>query len=191
MLTKEPRWAQLTPELQEELSLEKAMSCVLAKIFAFSEGRNAYWGNWAINDFGLSPDLRALGDKVQRWRKQGSQFTIYEIPAVCVLAQSVSVFLIADRWDCAPFKGAHEFKCTGVLLTEVARALEISLPSALAYVSDVSQFKAAVFPFNTQHSVPQGPGERLAWKTKRTDLDLQHILAMCVTVCMHLNNAGH
>jgi len=72
----------------------------LGCVYHFVAGRNAWQSTWTQRyprEAGFSLDLDTLVRKVERSRVQGSRFTLYELPALVLAAESMFLVLADPR----------------------------------------------------------------------------------------------
>ena len=148
-----------------ELENQEAIGCYLSKIFHFSEGRSAYWGSWSEtypgdNSFSLNP--KKIKQIIEGKRKQGSQFTLSEIPAINIMGETCDIVLFQSRRGYPTEDKQIEFE--GYTLVETVKKiceLDVSISTFLAPKLSA---RIAIMPYKTFRSVSQGPYYKLGWR---------------------------
>jgi hypothetical protein len=90
------RWHRFEDFKAYGWSDEPVVSCHLGKVFQFSEGRSAWWGNPSIRYPGMKsfwPDVRAAQTEVESRRTQGSRWHIRELPVLVISGDENAVIV--------------------------------------------------------------------------------------------------
>ena len=187
-------WKRLTSLAEPPAGIadETVTSSFLSKVFHFSEGRNAYWGSWSSGypgDSSFDLDEAVLKKRVESERKQGSQFTLTELPALALMARNYDLLLF-QTWGSAPFKRIPRDAIVGKSMFEIARSICKHEHWITTFIVPRGQSKLPILPFKTFRSSPQGAGYSLGWDRLKSKYDLSSIMELVADVTLHLNNEG-
>jgi len=187
-------WKRLTSLVKPPAGLadEAVISSFLSKVFHFSEGRNAYWGTWSSTypgDSSFDLDQAALKNRIESQRKQGSQFTFTELPALALMAKSYDLLLF-QTWGSTPFTTIPRDAISGKNMFQIARSICKHEPWINTFIVPRGQSKLPILPFKTFRSSPQGAGYPLGWDRLQTKYDISSITELVADVTLHLNNVG-
>lgn len=187
-------WERLTNLASPPAGLadELVISNFLSKVFHYSEGRNAYWGTWSSSypgDSSFELDQETLKKRIESQRKQGSQFTLREIPALALMATSYDLLLF-QTWGSEPFKRIPRDAISGRCMFEIARSICKHEQWINTFIVARGRSKLPILPFKTSLSSPRGTGYPLRWKRLQNKYDLSSIMELVADVTLHLNNAG-
>ena len=141
---------------------ERIRRCYVSRIFHFWEGRNAYHGAPSrIYPLGysFSHSQRTIRHRIERERKQGSHFTVVEIPCLVVQSDSASL-VIADPNSAEPFKLLQGLIVSEALLGSVLAQLLQRSSRLLLWSAKVSPQAIGSQPFKREFSQP---GITLGW----------------------------
>lgn len=174
---------------------EPILSCFLSKVFHFHEGRNVYagrdvyGGNWATRypgDASFHLDQAVLKKQIERQRKQGSQFTLTELPALALMGRHHDLLLF-QTWGSAPFKQVPRKVISGKTMLEVARSIYEHEHRLNTFILPRGKTWRPILPFKTFRSVPQGTDYSLDWQPVQNKYDLNSIMALVADVTLYLN----
>ena len=187
-------WKRLTTLAEPPAGLadEAVISSFLSKVFHFSEGRNAYWGSWSSTypgDASFDLDQAVLKKRIESKRKQGSQFTLTELPALALMAKSYDLLLF-QTWGGAPFKKIPRDAISGKSMFDIARSICKHEQWINTFIVPRGQSRIPILPFKTFRSSPQGAGYSLKWDRLQSKYDLNSIMELVADVTLHLNNEG-
>ena len=187
-------WRRLSSLVEPPAGIadEVVVSSFLSKVFHFSEGRNAYWGSWSSSYSGDSSfhlDQAVLKKRIESRRKQGSQFTLTELPALALMATSYDLLLF-QTWGSKPFKKVPSAAISGKSMFEIARSICKHEQWIDTFIVPRGESKLPILPFKTFRSSPQGPGHSLGWDRLQSKYDLSSIMDLVADVTLHLNNEG-
>jgi len=187
------RWFPFELREESDFKDEPVLSCYLAKVFHFWQGRNAYWGTWSSTYPGhesFSFDLAGTKAKVARRRVQGSKWTIEELP----------VIVLAGEEDCLIVGEINTERPLAALLRSRKRLLTLEqyghhfLPrranSIFRILARRDLVSPARVPFWKYRSVSYGGNYALSWTKSVADQDFDYVLRLIARVNKGLHREG-
>jgi hypothetical protein len=172
---------------------EEVFSCYLGKVWHFREGRNV-WGSQhglfsgflcgrAANKQNIypgfesfAPDLVSAKERIRERRKRGSQWTIFELPAVVISGAKRSL-LLGDINSDKPLSEFSRLKSMPFSLESLGLHFEPRrADSVFRIVCRASQACPATLPFRVYHSVSHGGQYRLEWSAETAAQDIGNVL---------------
>jgi hypothetical protein len=173
---------------------ESIVSCCLRKLLQFAESRNVWgtdrqfsYGRWGANrqatypgfdSFGI--DLRGTKEKIERLRKPGSQWTIWELPAV-VVSGAESSLLITEINTYEPLSKFLPLNDLRLRLESVGQYFASS-DSVARVICPAALVRPATLPFDEHHSQSRGGNHRLSWSQDTPTMNIEAVLRMVCEV---------
>lgn len=165
-----------------------ARTCFLTKIFHFSEGRNAYMARWSVSsnhEHTYSLDKQSLLNDIEYRRKQGSQFTLVDIPAVVLRGAEYDLLV----FQLIPYRSPDMPRRTTIRGCSIREIALSTFPPGRYWCNFVSAPRVAVpaeFPFLQRTSRSLGRSYALDWTAEKTDYDLALCLRIVLRISRHL-----
>ncbi|MGH3116157.1 MAG: hypothetical protein ACRDQ2_03430 [Gaiellales bacterium] len=145
---------------------EPAVSCHLGKVFHFSEGRNAWWGNRSLRYPGINsfwPTLDQTKAEIERRRKRGSRWHIRELPVLVISGEQNSVIVGEINAD-APLWRFLAPRTRLLSLEQAGRAFAPNRPdSVLRIYCDKGLVPYGRRPFHIHRSISHGGNDVPLW----------------------------
>jgi hypothetical protein len=174
---------------------EPVLTSFLSKVFHYHEGRNVYagrdvyGGNWATTypgDASFHLDEAFLKAQIERRRRQGSHFTLTELPALALIGSHYDLLLF-QTWGNEPFKLVPRKAISGNTMFEVARSICKHERWLNTFILPSGKSWRPILPFNTFCSVPQGADCSLGWRRLQNKYNFNPIMSLVADVTLHLN----
>ena len=179
------RWFNIDKiNLNENFSFsdERLISCQLSKIYHYSEARNAYWNttsNLWPGDHAFHFDIQVIKDRIEKDRKRGSYFSIFEIPCIVLKGKEDSIVLI-DKYPRSSipfcdFKNIENIESTESNIKKIFDCLSSkSLMYGFIMESlNVTPFETPLYRFN---SISSGHQYTLNYYRRTWKCDVQYLL---------------
>jgi hypothetical protein len=151
---------------------EPLISCHLGKVFQFSQGRNAWWGQWSQLYPGFdsfSPTIREAKTEIERSRKQGSTWRIRELPALVLCGRSNSV-IVGEIHAYEPLWTFLKRKATLDTMEQAGRCFQPHLRNSIVRIyCESGLVPQAQRPFLVHESRSHGGNVPLSWRTSPFD----------------------
>jgi len=185
MVSETKRWVPFDPQRQESNGV---FYCFLAKVFYIGQARSAWAGRPSLTYPGFEafhPTLAKAESFVETERKQGSTWTIEELPAIAIAGYEPTAIVITQintRKTLAEFTNTA-FDKPGLI--ELAEAIKSSRDDSVIKIeADKEYCRPAELPFKKHSS--RSSGQVLDWQSKRNEIDVTHVCELVKRITLLL-----